>query len=358
MQRRRDAFRDEYNMLLRLSALRQFPQTYGYGQVDGMPAILMEWVEGHSLEEYLVMEGGSRYRPYDVALIGLALFRILDIMSGFGSGFAHRDLSPANIIIRDTKDVQEQVDERELDLCLIDFGSSFIDADFAQTAPSGASTLRGTTPEYAAPEMLTNDIPGVDELRLSPKVDVYAACSVLVELLTGDTPFKLYANPTDIPAWQVKLAFDPHDSVKPSNSEREVLLGLLLLGMAPRQEDRPTPHQMHRAFVRLFRLHDNYKLQADDPQAEFTLAVDPRILIPRESSDDVLPANLQNVVLQAVLDHGEDFGNRSQQVSQKSWLDRLEARATRAFARHTFLGCLLFALAFYALGVWMGVMLA
>lgn len=43
------AFREEYECHRALSGLKGFPRLYGWGEVDGVPAIVMEWVEGETL---------------------------------------------------------------------------------------------------------------------------------------------------------------------------------------------------------------------------------------------------------------------------------------------------------------------
>ena len=43
------AFREEYECHRALSGLKCFPRLYGWGEVDGVPAIVMEWVEGETL---------------------------------------------------------------------------------------------------------------------------------------------------------------------------------------------------------------------------------------------------------------------------------------------------------------------
>ena len=46
---------------------------------------------------------------------------------------------------------------------------------------------------FAPPEMLTEDIAGIDALRKSPKIDVYATASVIYRLACGHAPFDLEA---------------------------------------------------------------------------------------------------------------------------------------------------------------------
>ncbi len=45
--------------------------------------------------------------------------------------------------------------------------------------------FRGATADFAPPEMLSDDIPGLAELRKSPAIDVYAAASVVYQLACG-----------------------------------------------------------------------------------------------------------------------------------------------------------------------------
>lgn len=49
----------------------------------------------------------------------------------------------------------------------------------------------GATADFAAPEMLTDDVLGAVARRRSPAVDVYAAASVLYQLMEGHSPYDL-----------------------------------------------------------------------------------------------------------------------------------------------------------------------
>lgn len=196
----RDAFEEEYRTQLDLSNLPCFPEVFGRGTVEGDPAILMEWVEGETLEsarDTLATEvgpGGERCAPAStVAALGVAVLGALQLAGRLNRALVHRDISPRNIMLRtDRRPVSAQVREWSFDVCLIDFGSSTLvsrrqDASFTRRT----GEWRWGTPEYAPPEMLTNHIPGVRDLRRDQRVDVYALCSVLYELYCGHTPFRL-----------------------------------------------------------------------------------------------------------------------------------------------------------------------
>ena len=84
--------------------------------------------------------------------------------------------------------LEEQVDMGRFELKLVDFGSAILPGQRASITQK-YGVLRGATPDFAPPEMLTEDIANIDSLRRSPAVDVYAAASVIFLLLDGHAPF-------------------------------------------------------------------------------------------------------------------------------------------------------------------------
>ena len=196
------AFREEYECHRALSGLKGFPRLYGWGEVDGVPAIVMEWVEGETLARLrsrLAVDDAGRLSPLVAARLGRDLFDLLCRMSLVGEGFVHRDISPANIMVRTARlPLDRQLAEGTFDLCLIDFGSSLALEPASAVAGTGGkasfteryATLRRATVAYAPPEMLTDDIPDLRALRMSPAIDVYAAASTVYELIAGVAPYE------------------------------------------------------------------------------------------------------------------------------------------------------------------------
>lgn len=197
------AFREEYECHRALSGLKGFPRLYGWGEVDGVPAIVMEWVEGETLARLrprFAVDDAGRLSPLVAARLGRDLFDLLCRMSLVGEGFVHRDISPANIMVRTARlPLDQQLAEGTFDLCLIDFGSSLALEPASAVAGTGGkesfterySTLRRATVAYAPPEMLTDDIPDLRMLRMSPAIDVYAAASTVYELIAGVAPYEV-----------------------------------------------------------------------------------------------------------------------------------------------------------------------
>ena len=183
------AFRQEFQSQRMLQGCDCVPRLHAWGSVDGSPAILMEWVEGATLERVralLAADDAGRLSPPTVAALGRDLFDALSCLAAAAVPVVHRDVSPANVMVRTARhSLEQQVADGTFDLCLIDLGSSVAaDAD----ARSGVA-VRWATPDYAPPEMLTDDVAGIEELRQSPAIDVFAAASVLFELACARLPF-------------------------------------------------------------------------------------------------------------------------------------------------------------------------
>lgn len=183
---------EEYRNLCRVSHLRGFPHVYGYGTCQGEPLILMEWIEGTSLDKAASMlpHDGEGVTCAAAASVGCAVLGTLLSTQNLETPLVHRDLSPANIMFRTNElGIDEQVQALAFKPCLVDMGSS-VPALGSETLTQRADIWRYATPAYAAPEMLTRDIPNIAELRRSPSIDVYAIASILYELYSGHTPFR------------------------------------------------------------------------------------------------------------------------------------------------------------------------
>ncbi|WP_282209140.1 protein kinase domain-containing protein [Parvibacter caecicola] len=182
----RAIFDAEFDTHRRLSELKGFPRLYGRATVEGDPVILMEWIEGVTLQQaarQLAVDDAGRLSPLMAARLGRDLFELLARMSYVEGGLAHRDVSLRNVMV-DTSRVPlaDQAEEGAFELRLVDFGSAAMweEGDSSLTGRYGGA--RGATADFAPPEMLTDDVAEVARLRHSPAVDVYAAGAVWVAL--------------------------------------------------------------------------------------------------------------------------------------------------------------------------------
>jgi len=145
---------------------------YGLLQ-EKIPYIVMEFVEGVSLETLIVDKG--RFTPSE------ALEYMQVITSAVGAahkhGIVHRDLKPLNIMIESGGSVREQI--RILDFGLAKIKSSDLFGSFVAAKTVG---IVGS-PSYMAPEQWSGE-------ETDRRCDVYSLGIILYEMLMGDVPYK------------------------------------------------------------------------------------------------------------------------------------------------------------------------
>lgn len=136
---------------------------------DGRPALVMEWLDGESLEQRLKRE--TRLAPVEALRIACAVAGALAY--AHARGVTHRDVKPSNVML-----VPQGGGERTI---LIDFGVARGPGASIETATGG---LLGT-PAYMAPEQAK------DSSRVGPAADVYAVGAMLFRMLTGEPPYPI-----------------------------------------------------------------------------------------------------------------------------------------------------------------------
>ena len=134
---------------------------------DGTPVLVMEWIEGHSLQELMKQGGGF---VTERAAGPLMRDTAAGMLAAAERGVVHRDLKPSNILV----DGQGRAK-------VADFGL----ARSARSASdlSQAGELLGT-PFYMAPEQWE------DPQRVDTRTDVYSFGATWYHALTGRTPFE------------------------------------------------------------------------------------------------------------------------------------------------------------------------
>lgn len=143
-----------------------------FGITDsGSPFLVMDFIEGMSLEEYIKRVG--RVTPEAAARWGAQVLRALE--EAHGVGIVHRDLKPANIY------VVADPDGDELDIRVLDFGIAKIMDRASGAAEETATGQLFCSPRYASPELLRG--------HPSPQSDIYALGITLCELIDGRVPY-------------------------------------------------------------------------------------------------------------------------------------------------------------------------
>lgn len=129
-------------------------QVYDYGVTDdGLPYIVMEFLEGESLSETLIRRGPLP--PPEVAKIIAHAARAL--AKAHGAGIVHRDLKPDNIFL--ATNVEDADSDLAYTVKLVDFGiAKLLQDPSGKDNPFGGPTQTGAvigTPNFMSPEQLT-----------------------------------------------------------------------------------------------------------------------------------------------------------------------------------------------------------
>jgi serine/threonine-protein kinase len=137
---------------------------------DGVPYIVMEFLEGQSLSSLL--EAEHRLGIQDV--IGWVLETCCAIGEAHDLGIVHRDLKPSNLFLAS--------ESGRSVVKVLDFGISKL-ADESETSLTTTQVTLGT-PNYMSPEQVRS------AREVDARTDVWSLGVILYELLTGQVPFK------------------------------------------------------------------------------------------------------------------------------------------------------------------------
>lgn len=138
---------------------------YGFTDAEGILGIVMEYVEGETLEKMIL-----RQQHLDVKE---SLIILQQILAGVGyahqKGFIHRDIKPSNVIIN-----------REGVVKIMDFGisKSIFEKGITKTGTKIGTVL------YMSPEQIRAEEP-------TQQSDIYSIGITFYEMLIGKTPFDL-----------------------------------------------------------------------------------------------------------------------------------------------------------------------
>ena len=171
--------------------------------------LVMEYVDGMSLEEFLAKVDGHSLTYDEAAYVADALGQALQF--AHENGVLHLDVKPANVLI-----------DRNGHVKLTDFGMATL------SAAAGFGGARGGTVGYMPPEQLNNEAVG-------PQTDLFALAAVLYESLCGTAPFRA-GTPSDSMNRIVKGVIYPSDLLP---TIPELTEDSLVSALSPMPRDRP-----------------------------------------------------------------------------------------------------------------------
>ncbi len=223
------AFRARFHQEAKAAANLAHPNivtVYDFGEDAGRLFIVMEYVPGTTLQEYL-----QERAP-------LAVREALELMvqACAGVGYAHRaklvhcDIKPLNLLITPTGRLK-----------VTDFG---IARALASISPAERSTVVWGSPQYFSPEQAAGRPP-------LPASDVYALGVVLYQMLTGRLPF-VGDDPRELARLHREAAPIPPRQFNPQIPEALERVILKVLAKEPSARYR-TADQMGRILVTLLR---------------------------------------------------------------------------------------------------------
>lgn len=227
VQRATDAFRQEATMLARLQH-PNLPSIFDHFEEDGRWYLVMSFLEGESLADYLSQKLQNKLSVNEVLQIAIQLCTVL--------GYLHQQ-QPASIIFRDLKpaNIMHTLDGH---IYLIDFGiARHFKPDQVRDTAYYASA------GYAPPEQY-------GQAQTTPRSDLYSLGVVLHQMLSGHnpstTPFRLPSLLAQSPLIPGQLAtlisqmLDPDPQKRPANVlvVRQILQDLV---SAPTRVPPPPP---------------------------------------------------------------------------------------------------------------------
>lgn len=138
---------------------------YDVGEEDGIPYIVMEYVEGETLADLMARAGPLQ----PDRAVKLLLQVCAGLEHAHAAGLVHRDIKPRNLLVRSDGVVK-----------IADFGIARM---VQATRLTEVGTVLGTA-AYLAPEQAAGE-------PVTAAADIYSLGAVAYELLSGRTPYEL-----------------------------------------------------------------------------------------------------------------------------------------------------------------------
>ncbi len=161
-------FFDRFKREIKATASLNHPNivtAYGAGEVDGMPYIAMEYVEGENLRSRLKKMGALKEKEALTLIKGAAA----GLEHAHKNGVIHRDVKPDNILVGKDGTVK-----------IADLGLAKSVNDDQRLTKTGTAI---GTPHYISPEQARGD------KKIDHRSDIYSLGATLYVMLTGQRPF-------------------------------------------------------------------------------------------------------------------------------------------------------------------------
>ncbi len=184
-----EQFKQEALLLANLNH-PNLPSIYDHFSENERWYLVMDFIDGVTLEKYVSAAPGNALPPAEVLNIGIQLARVLSYLHTRPTPIVFRDLKPLNVMITADKSIY-----------LIDFGIARLFKE-GKTRDTVAYVSNG----YASPEQF-------GEAQTTPQSDIYSLGAMLHRLLSGNDPRSNLPLFTFKPLQAYNLAIPPSLSI-------------------------------------------------------------------------------------------------------------------------------------------------
>ncbi|MBR5161078.1 MAG: SEL1-like repeat protein, partial [Thermoguttaceae bacterium] len=164
-----DRFQNEMEIVGRLSD-PHIVTAYDAGEINGMPFLVMEYLEGETVQDLIQCEG--KISPKKA--IDIAIQAAKGLATAHAANIVHRDVKPGNLWI-----------DKKGTIKILDLGLARFHNDHSENEEE----ISGT-PDFMAPEQCIGS-PSIDA-----RADIYALGCTLFYMITGQLPFPSEKYPT------------------------------------------------------------------------------------------------------------------------------------------------------------------
>ena len=193
-------------------------EVYDFGETDGAFYLVMDYLEGESLDRYLARAGTLSWE--ETREIGLAI--CAGLAHAHGQGIVHRDLKPANIML--VKNKQDGITAK-----IVDFGLAKILDDGMDKSQQLTQTGECFgSPLYMSPEQCLGT-------TVDHRADIYALGCIAYECLTGAPPI---IGTTILDTFNRHLK-DPPPPFPPELNVPKEWAAIIFTALAKKAEHRP-----------------------------------------------------------------------------------------------------------------------
>lgn len=153
-------YEEEVKCLVKLERMQGIVKTLNFFYENQTAYMVMEYVDGQTLEHFIKKEGGRVNWKRACKLVKPLIKSLIDIHQ---SMIIHKDIRPSNIIISSSEE-----------MILIDFGSA---RSYAYSQQKHTINVEN---DYAPPEL------GEDKGEFGPWTDVYSICAIIYWMISGE----------------------------------------------------------------------------------------------------------------------------------------------------------------------------